>query len=70
MNVYGKRCLGTNGLANECRTGEMSYKYTDKMLYYQLLYFSGLFDVEKAKEGSKGGESEGLFSANDIYLVG
>lgn len=49
MNVYGKRCLGPKGHANGCR-GVMSYEYTDKMLYNQLLYFASVFDVEKAKE--------------------
>jgi DNA polymerase alpha subunit A len=27
----------------------MSYEYTEKKLYNQLLYFAALFDVEKAK---------------------
>jgi DNA polymerase alpha subunit A len=57
INVYGKRCLGPNGLAKGCK-GVMGYEYTDKMLYNQLLYFSSLFDVkkimEKAKEADKG----------------
>ncbi|TGZ79741.1 DNA polymeras-like protein alpha catalytic subunit [Ascodesmis nigricans] len=48
MSVYGKRCLGKNGLAKSCR-GVMHYEYTDKMLYNQLLYFKSLFDVEKAR---------------------
>jgi len=47
MNVYGKRCLGSNRLADSCR-GVMRYEYTDKMLYNQLLYFSSLFNVGKA----------------------
>ncbi|KAG0633231.1 hypothetical protein HOY80DRAFT_1141570 [Tuber brumale] len=56
MNVYGKRCLGPNKLADDCR-GVMGYEYTDKMLYTQLLYFSSLFNVGKAtaklKDGSE-----------------
>lgn len=48
MSVYGKRCLGPKGHASGCR-GVMSYEYTDKMLYNQLLYFSSVFDVNKAK---------------------
>lgn len=48
MNVYGRKCLGPKGHADGCR-GVMSYEYTDKMLYNQLLYFSSVFDVEKAK---------------------
>lgn len=27
----------------------MAYEYTEKQLYNQLLYFAGLWDVEKAK---------------------
>lgn len=59
MNVYGKRCLGPKGHANGCR-GVMSYEYTDKMLYNQLLYFSSVFDVEKAKAKVMGSK-KGLF---------
>jgi len=32
----------------------MHYEYTEKMMYNQLLYFSTLFDVEKAKSNAKG----------------
>jgi DNA polymerase alpha subunit A len=31
----------------------MSYEYSEKRLYNQLLYFAGLWDVEKAKERAK-----------------
>ena len=31
----------------------MGYEYTEKRLYNQLLYFAGLFDVDKAKENAK-----------------
>jgi len=55
MSVYGHRCLGPRGLAQGC-LGKMRYEYTEKMMYNQLLYFSSLFDVEKAKEKSKGAE--------------
>jgi DNA polymerase alpha subunit A len=34
----------------------MHYEYTEKMMYNQLLYFSALFDVEKAKNLAKGTE--------------
>ncbi|CCF57846.1 hypothetical protein KAFR_0D01990 [Kazachstania africana CBS 2517] len=44
MSVFGKRCL------NEGCTGVMRYKYSDKQLYNQLLYFDSLFDIEKNKK--------------------
>lgn len=43
VSVYGKRCL-----SNGCK-GVMRYKYSDKDLYNQLLYFDSLFDIEKNK---------------------
>lgn len=46
IGVYGRRCHGTVG----CK-GVMRYEYTDRDLYNQLLYFSSLFDVDKAKKG-------------------
>lgn len=49
MSVYGHRCLGPKGLGHGC-LGKMHYEYTEKMMYNQLLYFSTLFDVEKAKK--------------------
>ncbi|KAI9622842.1 hypothetical protein KEM48_009775 [Puccinia striiformis f. sp. tritici PST-130] len=45
MSVYGRKCLNT-GMG--CK-GQMSYEYTDKMLYNQLLYFYSLFDPSKAE---------------------
>lgn len=48
ISVYGKRCIGTSGKAHGCK-GVMRYKYSDKALYNQLLYFDAIFDVEKAK---------------------
>ncbi|SCU82972.1 LADA_0C08966g1_1 [Lachancea dasiensis] len=45
ISVFGKRCLG-----EDCM-GVMSYRYTDKQLYNQLLYFESLFDVDKNKKG-------------------
>jgi DNA polymerase alpha subunit A len=53
MSVYGHRCLGPKGLGHGC-LGRMNYEYTEKMMYNQLLYFSTIFDVEKAKLGAKG----------------
>ncbi|CCH58980.1 hypothetical protein TBLA_0B01370 [Henningerozyma blattae CBS 6284] len=43
ISVFGKRCL-----SDGC-TGVMRYKYSDKKLYNQLLYFDSLFDCEKNK---------------------
>ncbi|CZT07648.1 probable DNA polymerase alpha catalytic subunit A [Rhynchosporium graminicola] len=57
MSVYGHRCLGPKGLGHGC-LGKMHYEYTEKMMYNQLLYFSSLFDVEKAKIAAKGTEKE------------
>ncbi|KAK6461441.1 DNA-directed DNA polymerase alpha [Scheffersomyces coipomensis] len=49
ISVYGKRCIGTSGKAYGCK-GIMRFKYTDKALYNQLLYFNSLFDVDKTKK--------------------
>jgi DNA polymerase alpha subunit A len=49
MSVYGHRCLGPKGTGLGC-LGRMHFQYTEKMLYNQLLYFCGLFDVDKAKK--------------------
>lgn len=46
ISVYGKRCL-----SHGCK-GVMRYKYSDKELYNQLLYFDSLFDVSKNKTQS------------------
>lgn len=43
ISVFGKRCL------NDGCTGVMRYRYSDKQLYNQLLYFGSLFDREKNK---------------------
>ncbi|KAF2084839.1 hypothetical protein K490DRAFT_48247 [Saccharata proteae CBS 121410] len=57
MSVYGHRCLGPNRLGLGC-SGKMSYEYTERMMYNQLLYLQTLFDVEKAKEAVKKDHSE------------
>lgn len=49
ISVYGKRCVSSSGKAYGCK-GIMRYKYSDKALYNQLLYFDSLFDVDKAKK--------------------
>lgn len=52
MSVYGHRCLGPNGRAEGC-LGRMSFEYSEKKLYNQLLYFATVFDVEKAKNKAR-----------------
>ncbi|KAK9464013.1 uncharacterized protein V1516DRAFT_669307 [Lipomyces oligophaga] len=54
ISVYGKRCIGKDGLASSCR-GVMAYEYTDKDLYRQLQYLDYVFNVDKVK---KGGDAE------------
>ncbi|KAM0334030.1 hypothetical protein ACHAQA_001050 [Verticillium albo-atrum] len=49
MNVYGTRCLGPKGLARDC-LGRMRYEYSEKAIYNQLVYFTTLWDVDKARE--------------------
>lgn len=49
VSVYGKRCIGASGKAHGCK-GVMRYKYSDKALYNQLLYFDAIFDVVKAQK--------------------
>lgn len=44
ISVFGKRCL------NDGCTGVMRYRYSDKRLYNQLLYFESLFSCEKNKK--------------------
>ncbi|RFU35864.1 hypothetical protein B7463_g501, partial [Scytalidium lignicola] len=57
MSVYGHRCLGPKGLGHGC-LGRMHYEYTEKNMYNQLLYFSTLFDIEKAKSAARGTDKE------------
>jgi DNA polymerase alpha subunit A len=52
MSVYGHRCLSLKGLGYGC-SGRMKLEYSEKMMYNQLLYFSNLFDVDKAKAQAK-----------------
>ena len=67
MSVYGSRCLGPRGLAQGCR-GKMSYEYGEKAIWNQLLYFSSLWDVEKAKEKASGSD-KGMFSRRVTFEV-
>jgi DNA polymerase alpha subunit A len=48
ISVYGHRCLGPRGHAQGC-LGKMTYEFTEKQMYNQLLYFAALWDIEKAK---------------------
>lgn len=52
ISVYGHRCLGQRGQAEGC-LGRMTYEYSEKRIYNQLLYFAGLWDVDKAKEKAR-----------------
>ncbi|AET40163.1 DNA-directed DNA polymerase alpha catalytic subunit POL1 Ecym_5409 [Eremothecium cymbalariae DBVPG len=58
ISVFGKRCL------NENCTGVMRYRYSDKKLYNQLLYFDSLFDIEKNKKQ----ELKPLYLPNDADI--
>ncbi|EME88849.1 uncharacterized protein MYCFIDRAFT_35428 [Pseudocercospora fijiensis CIRAD86] len=49
ISVYGHRCLGPKGLAYGC-SGRMSFEYSEKALYNQLLYLQSIFDVDKSLE--------------------
>ncbi|ODV97798.1 hypothetical protein PACTADRAFT_14300 [Pachysolen tannophilus NRRL Y-2460] len=51
ISVYGRRCIGHSGKAHGCK-GIMRYRYSDKQLYNQLLFFDSIFDVDKAKKRS------------------
>ncbi|KAJ5273124.1 hypothetical protein N7478_008249 [Penicillium angulare] len=64
ISVYGHRCLGSRGRAEGC-SGRMSYEYNEKQMYNQLLYFAGLWDVDKAKAASskEAGEKKDSISA-------
>ncbi|KAL2872381.1 DNA-directed DNA polymerase alpha catalytic subunit POL1 [Aspergillus lucknowensis] len=52
ISVYGHRCLGPKGHAEGC-LGRMSYEYTEKQMYNQLLYFASLWDVDKARASAE-----------------
>jgi DNA polymerase alpha subunit A len=58
MSVYGHRCLGPRGRAEGC-LGRMNYEYTEKQMYNQLLYYAGLWDVDKAKSLAEKEAGEG-----------
>jgi DNA polymerase alpha subunit A len=53
MSVYGHRCLGPKGLAKDC-LGKMSYVYSERDIYNQMLYYQSLFDVERIGKEANG----------------
>jgi DNA polymerase alpha subunit A len=59
MSVYGHRCLGPRGLGHGC-LGKMTYEYSEKAMYNQLLYFASLWDVDKAKLKARGSDRGNL----------
>lgn len=48
ISVAGARCLGPKGLARDC-SGKMRYEVGEREMYNQLVYFVGLWDVDKAR---------------------
>ncbi|TDL23727.1 DNA polymerase alpha catalytic subunit [Rickenella mellea] len=52
MGVYGRRCL-----RSACR-GSVAFAYSDAQLYTQLLYYSTLFDAQRAIDNVKGKGNE------------
>jgi DNA polymerase alpha subunit A len=53
ISVYGHRCLGPKGLAKDC-LGKMSYTYSEKDVWNQLLYYKSLFDVDRVGKEADG----------------
>ncbi|KAK4985361.1 DNA-directed DNA polymerase alpha catalytic subunit pol1 [Elasticomyces elasticus] len=59
MSVYGHRCLGPKGLGHGC-LGRMSFEYSEKQLYNQLLFLQSVFDVDKCLETMTKDTAKGL----------
>ncbi|KAK4921976.1 hypothetical protein LTR28_012685, partial [Elasticomyces elasticus] len=59
MSVYGHRCLGPKGLGYGC-LGRMSFEYSEKQLYNQLLFLQSMFDVDKGLETMTKDTAKGL----------
>ncbi|KAI9673432.1 MAG: DNA-directed DNA polymerase alpha catalytic subunit pol1 [Caeruleum heppii] len=59
MSVYGHRCLGPRGLGHGC-LGRMGYEVDGKALWNQLVFWAGLWDVEKAREKATGAQKENI----------
>ncbi|KAF1974821.1 DNA polymeras-like protein alpha catalytic subunit [Bimuria novae-zelandiae CBS 107.79] len=53
MSVYGHRCLGPKGLGKDC-LGKISYVYSERDVYNQMLYYQSLFDVERVGKEANG----------------
>jgi DNA polymerase alpha subunit A len=61
--VYGHRCLGPRGLGQGC-LGKMQQEYSEKMLYNQLLFLQGMFDVDRAREKVEKEAREGAIKSD------
>ncbi|OAA56639.1 DNA polymerase alpha catalytic [Niveomyces insectorum RCEF 264] len=64
MSVYGTRCLGARGLARGC-LGRMRYEVGERDVYNQLVYFAGLFDVDKARQAVQADGPAAVATDND-----
>ncbi|KAL2134192.1 hypothetical protein VTI74DRAFT_813 [Chaetomium olivicolor] len=60
MSVYGSRCLGPKGLARGECAGRMRYEVGERDVYNQLVYFAGLWDVERARKMALEGNNNGV----------
>ncbi|MCJ1449944.1 DNA-directed DNA polymerase alpha catalytic subunit pol1 [Mycoblastus sanguinarius] len=65
MSVYGHRCLGPKGRAESC-LGRMRYEMSEKDMYNQLLYYRGVWDVEKDAPKGEGEEMEKMKAAAEF----
>jgi len=75
MGVYGRRCLGLvkegckgtvklEVRAHIVASSRADSQYSDSMLYNQLLYYSSLFDVERALTKARGTARYGELNQN------
>ncbi|KAJ2906769.1 putative dna polymerase alpha catalytic subunit protein [Zalerion maritima] len=67
ISVYGSRCLGPTGLAEGC-LGKMHWEMGEREAYNQLVYFSSLFDVEKAREAVGGSSKDAAATAREVEV--
>ena len=49
VSVFGRRCLGPKGLGAGC-LGRMTFEFSDKALWTQMLYLQSLFDVDRVAQ--------------------
>ncbi|KAF1959518.1 DNA polymeras-like protein alpha catalytic subunit [Byssothecium circinans] len=71
ISVYGHRCLGPKGLAKDC-LGKMTYTFSEKDVWNQLLYYKSLFDVDrvcKEVDGVNGVKTEGASERKERMKV-